>query len=543
MAAARALACEDILIELFKNLALGPVPVHGTPKRFAEARKAGKNTLACSARVCHAFSGPALKVLWRTIWDIECLFRILPSYDRGAGKKMLTSMPTEKDWARFEEYASRIEELYRGYDSWNSAIWTVIAHRNGASIPLLPRLRRLELPVGKHTPHMMLLISPALKHLQLHFQDGSEASWDFVADGLRATADSLCSLSIRTARIVATRTSEPIPSNWHLTQLQILCLEDIPDLTPPMLEHLSSLPCLRDLTLRYGWDDDTEFEDVVRYPLPLVEKIRLSSTLPGLANVLGVVSFAALSSLEFEAWYYCHILDIAISTDLPPILSALPSGLRRLHVAIACISCDDKHHLEPAGVFATLAQSQPGLEDVSFTFQGFLGHLNTNEMLLAAAGSWPNLTSYRLAFQFGSDSVHRPTNRNTPPWYRRRDGSLPSVATLIRFAESHPRLRHLHLPGIDMCGSLPSRRTFVPALNHGLRSLDLSFLQQDRPLFELALILDKLFPNLDLTGAEDFAVVSSHSSGDPDLTIHMLHTILLALQIGRRHPHGLDAEL
>ncbi|KAI0352051.1 hypothetical protein OH77DRAFT_832351 [Trametes cingulata] len=539
MAAARALACEDILVDVFENLAPGSkLPVEA-PSLLVAARKRRQKTLARCARVCRAFSGPALQVLWRVIDDVMHLFRILPPFANASSDKILTGRITEQDWARFQQYALHIQELVVvAFDNLDSHIWTIVAHWNGARRPLLPRLRRLELPVDEKAPHTTILVPPALDHLGLHMRSGYKTCWSFMKETLKPKFKSLRSLSVfQETMFGGSRhpVSDLIPRPLNLPQLQILQLHGVPSLTPSLLRTLSSIPCLRDLKIDYDVEENTVYEDGVRYPFLSLETLALSSDLSSLAKVLSMVSFAELRSVTIDAQSRCRTLDSDISTHLVPVLSTLPPGLRYLHVALACIRCDVGHSLTLDALAGPL-HSQQELEDVSFRFRGFLGGIHMDEMLLAATESWPDLTSYELAFSFNEDDVQLEYPQSADsPWYE-EDGSLPRIATVIKLAECRPRLRQLHLPGIDLCVDLPSL-TFVPALNHRLRSLDLSFLQKSRPLFELALILDKLFPNLDLTGTEDFAVVSSE---DPDTTIDMFRMMLLALQVGRRRTHGLE---
>ncbi|KAI0359194.1 hypothetical protein OH77DRAFT_1010339 [Trametes cingulata] len=539
MAVARALACEDILVDVFENLAPGS-KLPRASQLLVAARKKRQKTLARGACVCRAFSGPALQVLWRVIDDVKHLFRILPSFANASSNTILTGRVTKQDWARFQQYALRIEELVVDDSvNFNSPIWTIVAHWNGARRPLLPRLRRLELPVDEKAAHTTILVPPALDHLGLRMCKGYKTCWSFMKETLQPKLKSLRSLSVCQETTLWGRYLPDvglIPRPWNLPQLQILQLHGISSLTPSLLRTLSSIPCLRDLKINYGVEENTVYEDGVRYPFLSLETLALSSDLSSLAKILSMVSFAELRSVTIVARSRCHDLDSDISTHLVPVLSTLPPGLRYLHVALACKGCNVGHSLTPDALTGPL-HSQKELEDVSFRLRGFLGRIDMDEMLLTATESWPDLTSYELAFSFNDDDVQQ-YPRSPEAWHN-RDGSLPRIATVIKLAECRPRLRQLHLPGIDLRVDLPSL-TFIPALNHGLRSLDLSFLQKLQPLFELALILDKLFPNLDLMGADDFAVVPYHPSSDPNLTIQMLRVMLLALQTGRRHTHGLE---
>lgn len=68
----RVLEMDDILSPIFEA-----VIYPSTPYYEFHAHLENKRTLARAARVCKAFSKPALSVLWRTIDDVLPLFRVL----------------------------------------------------------------------------------------------------------------------------------------------------------------------------------------------------------------------------------------------------------------------------------------------------------------------------------------------------------------------------------------------------------------------------------------------------------------------------------
>ena len=78
-AAQKALLCQEILSEIFEHLYPGSPNPDAFPRERAE-RRVRQRTLARLARVCHAFSVPALNVLWRVVDDLVALMSILPSF-------------------------------------------------------------------------------------------------------------------------------------------------------------------------------------------------------------------------------------------------------------------------------------------------------------------------------------------------------------------------------------------------------------------------------------------------------------------------------
>ncbi|TFK32572.1 hypothetical protein BDQ12DRAFT_499932 [Crucibulum laeve] len=67
-------------------------------------------TIVAAARVCKAFSEPALDILWRRVLGLFPLFRILP-LKLINGKYVIWQRPSEIELARFRLYGARIKEL------------------------------------------------------------------------------------------------------------------------------------------------------------------------------------------------------------------------------------------------------------------------------------------------------------------------------------------------------------------------------------------------------------------------------------------------
>lgn len=89
--AQKALLCQEIVSEIFEYLSPGSPEVEAFPRQKT-ARREAQRSLARLARVCRAFSAPALNVLWRVTDDLIYLLSILPSFK----------------WVRYKTYVSDI---------------------------------------------------------------------------------------------------------------------------------------------------------------------------------------------------------------------------------------------------------------------------------------------------------------------------------------------------------------------------------------------------------------------------------------------------
>lgn len=74
------MSCYEIAAAVFECLSPGPRLMDDDPRPNKRRRKTAQRTLASAARVCHAFSSPALDVLWRIVDDIVHLLEIFPSF-------------------------------------------------------------------------------------------------------------------------------------------------------------------------------------------------------------------------------------------------------------------------------------------------------------------------------------------------------------------------------------------------------------------------------------------------------------------------------
>ena len=77
-----ALRCQDILTEIFKHLSPGWLDEWKRDPQCAQDQKTQRQALASAARVCRAFSDPALDVLWRALDDVQPVLWLFPTFVR-----------------------------------------------------------------------------------------------------------------------------------------------------------------------------------------------------------------------------------------------------------------------------------------------------------------------------------------------------------------------------------------------------------------------------------------------------------------------------
>ncbi|KAI9062624.1 hypothetical protein FKP32DRAFT_1677147 [Trametes sanguinea] len=211
LAAHSALSKADILYEIFGyfNYAC----YHGVdPETHIVARHVRSvdhkadihrtRALARFARVCKAFSEPALAMLWRQLPELLPLFRLLPSLhkvqknvkvrDRHGGSIYdLTGDVSPSDWDRLCDYAARVRDLYHVDAPWPSlehgditdGSWATIA-RLLAGRPLFPNLRTLDWWAFKPEPdftRLAMVLAPSIQILSINcdsFHESPPSLWE-----------------------------------------------------------------------------------------------------------------------------------------------------------------------------------------------------------------------------------------------------------------------------------------------------------------------------------------------------------------------------
>ena len=255
--------------------------------------------------------------------------------------------------------------------------------------------------------------------------------------------------------------------------------------------------------------------------LPTLQTLSVSGRTFDIARVLSVLVSPNLSSLALTILRHERnpALDAALAA-LPPTLTTLDMRVKRILTPPPTVPLAEV--LQPALGIPTLTHADFALED---------SHLVTarEEDYAALAGAWPRLHALDIEFEHGRAMG---------------EGGEPGVQALVAFARGCPDLVALTLP-VLACANPPPAGA-VPVFDHGLRSLVLAdmFAGQDAegPLrgqlrvlrtFELAQLLDRMFPNLDLSDEE---VRREYWMSDTQWW-RSIKIALAAFQRGRRGTH------
>ncbi|KAI0644954.1 hypothetical protein C8Q79DRAFT_742756 [Trametes meyenii] len=300
---------------------------------------------------------------------------------------------------------------------------------------------------------------------------------------------------------------------WQFAQLEALHVGGNKDLNLPIIRSLSTFPNLRTLSLDFYWQPSERDprSDERRVMFSALETLSISGRLVNIGSLMAVAEFPRLQSVALSMREECR--NFVPAKDIPgrlfPLLSSIPRSVRSLQLCLAC----DRPRLLP----------YTNLQEVVFSFPSFVRTFCAADFLRAALATWPLLSHFELGYCMLYDLP--PDVPGETPWYS-KDRNLPSIHTLAAFVERHPHLRFLSLPGIDFRSALPSLDPLRP-ISYKLRYLHIIFLPDDVPLVELAQVLDRLLPALDLRVAEDAAPYYAWDSDE-------LRPLLLALRTSRR---------
>ncbi|KAI0764346.1 hypothetical protein BD413DRAFT_673428 [Trametes elegans] len=529
MALTGGMLCSDILMDIFQCLDPGYEAPCGLSQTSDEAkavvatpaRRESQKTLARAARVCRAFSEPALDVLWRNVDSVVHLLSLLPAFalsrghgdDEGLGDYCLMGEVTENDWTNLRRYASRVRSLtMESAKHLPGTIWVSLADWcQRSSSPFLPNLARLDVIVDDYTPvSLNVLLSPTGNLTQLRLivvYAVLKTPWRTTMEVLQPCLKCLTSLCITPMIPAGSIPSFGVWERWgdsetvlfnYLSHVRVVDIAGQTAMSFRLMQILSELPHLHTLSLDLVWLD-LEYESVrAPYHFARLDVLRLRGDIEDIAGTMAIVSFGRLHTLAIDAWemYFYPELEERIRQAVQRV----PTTLRHFEFQFTewDFSLDDENGYRLSNFCDTFRRIlELDLEEVAFTFQAGLYQLSTPVILEIVATHWHNLTVFRLGLDLAlADHI----SERLPSWLD-HNGRLPDIPTLISFAQNLPHLRRLILPGIDLRQALPAPHTF-PLLGHGLKDLRFSILQPDVPLHELASILDRLFPNLDMRNDE-----------------------------------------
>ncbi|KAI1792180.1 hypothetical protein LXA43DRAFT_365116 [Ganoderma leucocontextum] len=434
---------------------------------------------------------------------------------------MLCGAILPEHWGRFQVYAERVRIVathppMKG--NIHPSVWFFLASRCKGS-PLVPRLRELEaygLPISEASP-LTVLLSPTLRVLELWFaleDEENRLRSSHIATSLLQTLPLMVpDLEILNYGADLNLGHGYLQSFRHFTRLNTLSMPPDDALNEHMLHILSSITTLRKLSC----------------------SIDLSGSSP-LALPKG--AFQELAELTVKG-HSDHLVAFVLACQFP--------NLVRITLGIT----QPPSATQPQDVFTAVCQRCDSTVLTSFTAD--FGHAFASrpsslmeyfEPLLA----FPNITSFCLIFCLTEPSISNDDLARVgaawprlasfcvlqlPNQYSRHGVACPTLSGIVELGRRCPRLTTVRIPELD-ASTIPERGT-TPALGHGLRSVSIrnirvvSLLSLD-VYMEVAAVLDRVFPSIDLEDAWSMVDVHGRGKGWDDVLRFME-----AMRLGREN--------
>ncbi|KAL6306482.1 hypothetical protein BKA93DRAFT_142945 [Sparassis latifolia] len=485
MPAHRALECYDILQLIFDHFLL-------PDDADVVAARACRRTLASAARVCQAFSDPALNSLWETLDDLLHVLNVLPCVELQQAPQddvdiyVLTAEVEPADWERFQQYAKRIRRVAFTVATSVASPWSILLHLTHLNNhqPLFPRLRHLAWTQSAPFDYSLLyLVSPSLLYLSFAIN----GMWPSIDQGQDLEKEhaithlfrAVCSKS-PSLRHISTKGLGILQAGQAFAMCRELRSLDIDPafIDVPLLHALSSLPNLVRLDIS-SYVYSGEESHLNRFPV--LQELTIRGSVMLAVQVANTVSSLLLHTLSLEITF--DDPDLGDSEELAHVLCRLTSVISKRFPIVRCFS---------ANIVAGFRQDSEELAPLvqPLTAMHTLEHIKLrcnkklvwgDEDFIALAAAWPKAKEVSLLFFAGLEDIETPV--------------LPRV--LLEFARLCPNLETLELPVVDF------RSHSLPLLEkrpapHGLRTLYISNvtnrLIQDP--FQVARFLDSVFPNL-----------------------------------------------
>ncbi|KAI0629723.1 hypothetical protein C8Q77DRAFT_304779 [Trametes polyzona] len=498
-AATKALLCLDIMTEIFQYFSPGPPIVNRDAAALPQRRRRHgcQKSLASCARVCHAFSGPALDVLWRVVDHLSHLLSVLPSFHSSRRGYVFTRDITDADWARFQSYACRVRELYcRSEKPICASAWIALARRCREGQSLVPQLRKLDaFDVCPYEPGRICLLTPTLRNLTLKIMPAPYGMAEalVVSHTISQAVRDIVIPHLETLRITSSNGFEPI--NTEITPCALLAhfreLELLSDrgLDRKTLQELLGFPSLR----RLVFSANTDFLTTEPPLPPGFEALRDLKVIgrPGCVHAfLRLTSPPALEALALS-YTVSEWADVVFEGQAGESFS---HTIHRLE-----ISFPSYHFCRNLPVFLQPARELNNLTHFAVKIELLEDQRRlpiTDGEMCDLVDAWPDLVDFEISIGEIEGEVNI---LDSAP--------CPSARTLVAFAEHHPHLTRLIWPCVcadseDGEGGAWPALEDVPALNHGLCLFRSCLVSSDRgtPHYrKLALLIDRVFPNLDLS--------------------------------------------
>ncbi|RPD57419.1 hypothetical protein L226DRAFT_615084 [Lentinus tigrinus ALCF2SS1-7] len=439
---------------------------------------------------------------------------------------MFSKPITEGEWAYFHRFAARVRELQvsgnasQGLNRVEDSTWCTLA-RHPLNGPLFPRIERLinlrfSSPITSIT-QFSLFLSPCLRHVGLDMSVYTtrilpqEQVTMFILE-VASIVSQLESLTIRGDDILGLEF-------WKLSSLHRLTVEPPSRPTRSIIQSLMGFKHLRSLSMHltgetYSLDNEAMGEGFLQ-----LRELHLSGSSDKIRSLLIISAPPSLESLDMEMRYESQDEqgDRRVD-DLSFIYAILPPSMRCFRVVFHNTHLPRIHNAEwthsPA-FFDNLGSLPANIRRLSFHFYNLYAYVK-DEHLQAFKATWPGLTAFMFTYgQKIRDLI--PTEIVM---------TAPKVSTIAAFATNHPRLAQLALPAISCQSCSIPPLLDLPVAAH-VKLITVPDFEPDDGLYELAVALDRLFPNLQLDTVDW-----------EDTRAGVLRILLLGLQTGRQSVAG-----
>ncbi|RPD57359.1 hypothetical protein L227DRAFT_587588 [Lentinus tigrinus ALCF2SS1-6] len=518
MAVQRALTCRDIVTEIFERVGctLGALDCD-VISEMDEAQS--RETLASSARVCWAFSESALSVLWRSLSDVDVVFKLLPSYcehhdSDGRYSWFISEEVTPDQWARVQWYAKRVRALRNifSFNTMRPAVWALLEGVRGDQ-PLLPNLFFLNACVSIEDPSgFMHLLPPSLRTLNITFdirkplEQVSAAEASLVGTVLRAISSRvshLHELYVHDMLPYLPSSSLTFLRNFH--QMRTLRIES-DTFGSEALFTVSQMSSLSVLEVDISLQTATE-------ALKLANDFGLLSELHITGSLVQLCRFFTATHLRNLRQQAFHDALVRITANVSPLLTEIriyPTG----DAVATSATYTSSQILRPLLRFGQLT-----VFVIFFNFTSEYSPKFVDDDIATFAASWRKLDDFCVA---GAGT----TRCNL------------TLSSLIAFAHHCPSLRYLELPMLDI-KTLPPQSS-VPGFARGsMRHLHVNSLvgSSEVNLLHFAVLVDRLYPSLNVPQFATTTSFKADMGSDWNGWNAWLITQLLlgAIQLSRAH--------
>ncbi|KAM5545011.1 hypothetical protein V8D89_001122 [Ganoderma adspersum] len=383
------------------------------------------------------------------------------------------------------------------------------------SAPLFPRLKLLKVLAldGETAPYTIPLLSSTLRSITVACDE------DIGAKNRDNFETILCALHVTSPDIRELVLLDENKSGFSLGERHIKSLSDFPHLRrftsripldSAAWKNMGTLPSIQhlDITIRkLGVTPDT-----CSLVLPDLQSLTLRGTLKDLSDFLSQSELPALHSASFRIDGSPLPIPATLKSFFKLAKDKLPPTLRRF--SLRCEEVTNPEGSYPRDPSKLLLDLRPlaaftQLEELHIDLGGATAVHVSDREIRTLAKALPRLVSLTLRC-------------NPGPHYdlRRR----PTVTSLVALATRCPRLACLHLSALDVDpdpdvdaaenGGNKAKLLAVPALDHGLRELEIFFFRTKTRggVFEFAEKLDRLFPNLVNVRSQDIPTESRAAS-------------------------------